>query len=95
MPLVRSDVVRVGTAGAMGGAKLDTGAWPGAWPGAAGACCAESVDSQAIPEFIGKTRGIGLYVVRRPARHRTKYTVAATAAAITRTVTTKITKGAR
>ena len=48
---------RGGTAGAIGGAKLDAGAWPAA----AGACCADSVDSQAIPEFMGKTRGIGAY----------------------------------
>jgi hypothetical protein len=71
----------------MGGAKLATGACPGLdCP-----CCAESVDSQAIPAFIGKTRGIGAYAVRRPARHRTRNTVNATAAAISTTATTKIT----
>ena len=91
IPIVRS-LARGGTAVATGGAKLDTGAWPGAWPGVGGASCADSAVSQTIPAFIGKTSGIGLYVVRRPARHRKYDTVAATAAAITTTATTKITK---
>jgi hypothetical protein len=75
-----------------GGAKLDTGARAGACPGVCGASCADNVDSQAIPEFIGNTRGIGAYAELRPARHRTNDTVAPTAATITRTATTTITK---
>jgi hypothetical protein len=95
IPIIRSFARGAATV-VTGGAKLDAGAWPaggpGAWTGAGGASRADSADSHAIPEFIGKTRGIGLYAVRRPARHRKYDTVAATAAAITTTATTKITK---
>ena len=89
MPTDRSAEPRAVVVDEAGGAKLDG-------EGGLGACCtgcADSVDSQAIPAFIGKTSGIGAYAVRRPARHRRKYTVAAAAAAISTTATTKITMG--
>lgn len=92
MPTERSAEARPVVVDDDGGAKLEeAGGLGAACTGCT--CCADSVDSQAIPAFIGKTSGIGAYAVRRPALHRRKYTVAAAAAAISTTATTKITTG--
>jgi hypothetical protein len=79
--------VRTGGAAA-GGAKLDSGL--------VSTVCTGGADievSRAIPEFIGKTRGIGAYPVLRPARHLMIETAAAAAMISTRTATAKITTG--
>jgi hypothetical protein len=48
----------------------------------------EKVVSHAMPEFIGKTSGIGAFAARRAARHRMADTVAAAKTAKSSTATT-------
>ena len=87
----RSPTERTGCAtggAATGGANLDTGYGSGVCTGGA-----DIEVSHEIPEFIGKTSGIGAYAVRCPARRLLMETAAAAATASTRTATMKIKSG--
>jgi hypothetical protein len=71
-----------------GGANLDTGLGSRVCTGGA-----DIEVSHDIPPLIGKTRGIGVYALCRPARHLMMETTAAAATASTRTETRKIKAG--